>query len=245
MDTQKLMDVACPKIRDLGWAYYFVPETIAKGAEMGLDVVGFYFLGRGGVLGDVESPVVASAFGYFNPALVDQHWTTGRALVDPRTAALAYTQCAADLGRAKLADIEDLDAYCEAAEAVNAAADPVGLALYSGARLQPRADDAPARAMQLTALLRELRGSAHLVAVRASGLDAKTANFVKRPGDASMFGWTEDDAPEVDDDARARHAAAEAMTDDLVRPAYAALDDAGAAALLAGLDGIEAALVGP
>jgi hypothetical protein len=98
--------------------------------------------------------------------------------------------------------------------------------------------------MQLTALLRELRGSAHLLAVRASGLDAKTANFVKRPGDAAMFGWDADDAPVIDDEARARHAAAEALTDDLVRPAYAVLDDAGAQALLTGLAGIEAALVG-
>ena len=34
-------------------------------------------------------------------------------------AALAYTDCAAALGRSKLADVAGLEAYCEAAEAVN------------------------------------------------------------------------------------------------------------------------------
>ncbi|MCU1452603.1 MAG: hypothetical protein JWN46_749 [Acidimicrobiales bacterium] len=236
------MDAACPKIRDVGWTHYFVPETIARGAELGVDVVTFYLLGRGGVLGDVEGPVVTSAFGYFSPSLLEPMWEAGRAVLDPRKAALAYTECAAALGRQKLADIPGLDAYCAAAEAVNAAADPIALSLYSGARLQPRADDAPARAMQLTALLRELRGSAHLLAVRASGLDAKTANFVKRPQDGAMFGWSEDDTPVIDDDARARHAAAESLTDDLVRPAYSVLDDDGRTALVAGIDAIEAAL---
>ena len=35
----------------------------------------------GGVLGDVEPVVVASAFGYFNPEVVDALWNAGRAMV--------------------------------------------------------------------------------------------------------------------------------------------------------------------
>jgi len=61
MTPDELVAAACPKIRDLGFAYYFVPETLAKGDALGLDLFHFYVLGRGGVLGDVESGVVASA----------------------------------------------------------------------------------------------------------------------------------------------------------------------------------------
>ncbi len=68
-----------------------------------------------------------------------------------------------------------------AADAVNEAADPVGLALYSGFRGELLVDDVPGRAMQIISVLREFRGSAHLIALRASGVDARTAHFIKRP----------------------------------------------------------------
>lgn len=242
MTVDELIATACPKVRDLGWAFYFVPETAAKGQELGLDLFQFYFLGRGGVLGDVDPAVVTSAFGYFNPALVEQLWNAGRQQADPRKAALAFTDAAADFGRARFADVDGLDAFCTAADTVVGAADPAGLTVFAGAIGQPRADDAPARAMQLLALLRELRGSAHLAAVRSTGLDARTAHFIKRPADAAMFGWSADDAPEITDEDRARHERAEAVTDGMVRPAYGALDAPGRAALAAGVDAIEAAL---
>ena len=78
MNPEELVAVACPKISDMGWAFYFVPDTVARGEELGLDVVSFYVLGRGGVLGDVESTVIASAFGYFNPTLVAAMWDAAR-----------------------------------------------------------------------------------------------------------------------------------------------------------------------
>ena len=45
----------------------------------------------------------------------------------------------------------------------------------------------------------------------------------------------------ISDEQRAAGARAEVLTDDLVRPAYAVLDDAGATALLRGLDNMAAA----
>jgi hypothetical protein len=129
-----------------------------------------------------------------------------------------------------------------AADAVNEAADPVGLALYSGFRGELLVDDVPGRAMQIISVLREFRGSAHLIALRASGVDARTAHFIKRPNDGAMFGWPADFMPEISDDQRAAWDAAEALTDQLVRPAYAVLDDDGAAALLRGLDDMTVAL---
>ena len=59
------------------------------------------------------------------------------------------------------------------------------------------------RAMQKAAVLRELRGSVHLVAVFASGLSDAQAHAIKRPGDVAVFGWEE--APAGSDRRRRPH----------------------------------------
>ncbi|MEL7158325.1 MAG: hypothetical protein AAFN30_17235, partial [Actinomycetota bacterium] len=161
MTPEELVAAACPKIGTLGAAFYFDAATVTKGKELGLDGFRFYILGRGGVLGDVEAPVVHSAFGYFASGLIDKIWNDAKSKMPPRDAGRAYLEAAQDFGRAHFADIEGLDAFCQAAGAVNDATDAAALALYAGLAAEPLADDTPARAMQLTALLREYRGSAH------------------------------------------------------------------------------------
>jgi hypothetical protein len=242
MTPEELVADAGPKIRDLGWAFYFAPETLAKGKELGLDGLRFYVIGRGGVLGDVESGVIQSAFGYFEPTLVEKMWNSAKEKVAPRIAGRAFMECGAAFGRAHFGDVAGLDRFCAAAGAVNDAADPVGLALYSGIRSEPLAADLPARAMQLLAVLREFRGSAHLIAIRAAGLDAKTAHFMRRPSDIGMFGWNDTDAPSITEIEVARLSVADELTDRLVLPAFAVLDAASRDALVAGLDHIAAAL---
>jgi len=242
MTTDELIAHACPIIRDIGWAHFFAPEAETAAAHLGIDLFTLYALGRGGVLGDVEPVVVSSAFGYFNPEVVAALWNTGRETVAPREAARIYLDCAADVGRRTLGHIEGLDEMVAAADAVTEAADPVGLTLYSGFRGELLVDDTPGRALQIITVLREFRGSAHLLALRACGVDARTAHFIKRPGDGPMFGWPADFMPAISDEQRAAAARAEVLTDDLVRPAYAVLDDAGAAALVRGLDDMAVAL---
>jgi hypothetical protein len=243
VNTDELMAVACPKIRDLGWAHYFAPETMERATELGLDGFRFYFLGRGGVLGDADGAVVASAFGFFEPTLLTSMWDSAREVLAPREAGREYFACAAAYGGAHLSEIPGLDGFCAALEAVDAAADPVGLALYAGASAEPRADDLPARAMQLVSVLRELRGSAHLVALRAVGLPDRVAHAINRPNDQEMFGWSAGQVPEVTDGDRELLVEAEAITDRIVAPAYDVLDAAGQASLLDGLAAMEAALV--
>ena len=242
MTPEELVADVCPTIGSMGAAFYRAPVTAAKAEELGLARRHFYFLGRGGVLGNVEPAVVASAFGYFNPSLIDEMWRVGSAVVEPRVAGRAFMECCAGFGRERFAGVEGLDAFCEAAGAVAGAADPAGLALFAGVASEPLAGDAPARAMQLVATLRELRGSAHLVAVRAAGLDPKTAHFMRRPNDGPLFGWPEEERPEIGDEEVAKLAEADAITDRLVRPAYAVLDDDGQQALRSGLDRMQAAL---
>ena len=223
VNTDELIAAAAPRLAALGGAFYFDPKTVAAGKEHGLDGFRFYFLGRGGVMGDVEPAVVVSAFGYFNPALVQRIWTTGRERMAPPAAATAYLECCRQFGRERLGVIAGLDVFCAAAEAIIDAVDPAGLTLFAGISAAPLPDDLAGRTMQLIAVLRELRGSAHLVAVRAAGLTAEIAHYLRRPDDYTSFGWGET-PPDVTDDDRARLAAAESMTDDLVRPAFSVVD---------------------
>jgi hypothetical protein len=213
---------------------------MARGAELGLDGFRFYFLGRGGALGDVDAAVVRSAFGYFNASLVAKMWNSGRERCDPRLAARAHLECNAALGRSALADIDGLDAYGDAAEAVVSGVDESALTLFAAIRTEPVPTDTAGRAMHYAVLLRELRGSAHLAAVRVCGLESAVAHAVARPGDVELFGYTE--PIEVTDEDRQRLESAESLTEQMLVPAFSVLDDAGAAALVAGTEAMFAAL---
>ena len=63
MDPRETIAAIAPKTADIGSAFYFHPDTVATAKSLGLDGFRMYFLGRGGVLGDVEPAVVSSAFG--------------------------------------------------------------------------------------------------------------------------------------------------------------------------------------
>lgn len=240
MEPRDVISAIAGPTGDIGAAAYFHPDTLARAKELGLDGFRFYFLGRGGVLGDVEPEVVVSAFGYFEPALVAKMWNSGKERIAPRAAAREFLACNADLGRAKFAGIDGLDAYNAAAAAVVAATEVSGLALFAGYAAEPVPDDAPAAAIHHAVLLREMRGSAHLLAVRAVGLSAAVAHAVKRPDDVATFGYAE--APEVDDGARAALARAEELTDELLVPSFSVLDDGAARALVAGTEAMHAAI---
>jgi len=227
-------------IGELGGAWYFAPSTLATGKEHNLDGFRFYFLGRGGVLGDVESEVVTSAFGYFNPGLVDKLWSTAKQRMAPRDAARLYLSCCHQFARERFATVDGLDAYCAAAEKVNDAIHPAGLAVYAGIDAEPVPDDAPARALHLTAVLREARGSAHLIAIVVSGLRPRIAHAIKRPTEGPGFGW--DDTPEPTADEVARWEQAEDLTIRQLESPFGALDETERAALLTGLRGMKAAL---
>ena len=242
MQTRDLVQTVCPPIAALGSKYYFDPATLARGKEAGLDGFRLYMLGRGGVLGDVEAAVVHSAFGYFNPGLVAKIWNSARETMAPRDAGRLYMECASDFGSAHLGGVDGLDAFNAAADKVIEAGlvDSSAQALFAGIASEPRSDDPAARAYQNVAVLRELRGSLHLVAVVASGLSTEMAHRVRRPGELALFGWSED--TEVTDEDRVKWEAAEALTDELITPIYGILDGAEAQALADGVAAIEAAL---
>ena len=225
---------------DIGSSFYFRPETVSTAKQNGLDGFRFYFLGRGGVLGDVCADVVLSAFGYFEPGLLAKMWDSATAVMPPRECARLFISCCHELGRATLGDVDGLDAYCDAAARVNDAVDASALALYAGVAAEPVPDDVPARAMHLSMVLREARGSTHLLAIVASGLSTRIAHQIRRPDDLSLFGWRE--SIEVTEADREKWAAAEALTDALMAPSFAVLEQDSERALVSGADAIHAAL---
>lgn len=240
--TSDSIAAASGRIHDLGSLFYFVPETLELGKEHGLDGFRWYFLGRGGVLGDVEPPVVGSAFGYWHPGLVEKIWKTAqeRADVSPREAARIYLACAADYGRRTWSNVAGLEPCVRALEKVLAAADPAGLHLFSGYIGEPLVDDLAGRASQLISVLREHMGSAHLVAVLAVGLEPRVAHGVRRPEMYGYFGWR-DDAPAATPETQALLVEADLLTQRLIAPAYQVLDDSELDAVVTTLVAMEAA----
>jgi hypothetical protein len=147
MQPRDVMLAIAKKTGDIGASFYFDPETVARGKELGLDGFRFYFLGRGGVLGDVDSAVIRSAFGYFHPKVIARMWDTARTRMEPHYAAQAFIECCHQFGRRKFAGLEGLDAYVDAAGTVIAAVDGGAMALFAGVRAEPVPDDAPAAAI--------------------------------------------------------------------------------------------------
>lgn len=243
MTPQEISRTIAEPTGAVGAAYYFHPDTLARGKELGLDGFRFYVLGRGGVLGDVEAGVVHSAFGYFNPAMIAKLWDSGKEVMAPRDAAREYLACAHDFARATLADVPGLDAYVDAAATVVAAVDDSAMALFAGLRAEPVPADVAAAAYHHAVLLRELRGGAHLVAVTAVGLPSVVAHSIKRPDAVAMFGW-ETGAPEPTDADRAALAEAEDITDRILARAVATLSPAQAQALVDGTRAMHAAITG-
>lgn len=241
MDPRETIRAIAVPTGDIGASFYFVPETLARGKELGLDGFRFYVLGRGGVLGDVEPSVVRSAFGYFHPTLLERMWTSGKAVMAPRDAAREYIACAHEHGRRRFAEVPGLDAYVDAASTVIAHVEGVSMPLFAGVRAEPVPSDPAAAATHQVMVLRELRGSAHLLALTAVGLPSHVAHAIKRPNDLGLFGW-QDEPPTPTDADREAWARAEAMTDDILAPAFAALTDDQAEALIAGITAMRSAL---
>lgn len=233
MTPEELVSETAGPINRLGAIYYFHPSTLAHGKELGLDGMRFYLLGRAGVLGNVESPVVTSAFGYFAPAVVDKLWSTAKETLAPREAARAALECNAKIGRESLADVDGLAAFCAAAEQVVADTNPAALSLYAGVAAEPMPEDLPARALHLAVLHRELRGSVHLAAIIAAGIHPGVAHAIRRPGDVETFGWPADIA--ISDDDRAKLNAVDEVTNERSADHYRSLSDDQRADFVAGV----------
>ncbi|MEV5650870.1 hypothetical protein AB0L57_21680 [Nocardia sp. NPDC052254] len=227
------------EIQTIGGAFMFSRETKAFGARTGVaGFIGPYTRGRGGVLGDVDADVVTAAFGFFEPATVRAAWES--VSMPAAEAAAGYLAACQDFGRRTLAGFDSAERLAELLRVVVAGADVAGVGLFAGWRALPAATDAPGQVLQLIHCLRELRGGVHLMAVRAVGLSPFEAVLIggsplaDGPTQARRFGWGQRvDSTEVTAAMRQRWEAAESLTDELIAPAFAELDEAAAKELVA------------
>lgn len=226
MTTPELMsfvEQTYPLINKVGGAYYFTPETLAYGKSIGLNGLQFYFGGRGGVLGDVEEPVVTSAFAYFAPSMVKKFWDGAKQVLPPRQIAREHFTCAHEFGRNLIGPIEGLVDFNELCAKVRFTIDPAGLALYAGLAAEPMPADPQAAAYQNIMVLREFRGSAHIIAILGSGLDIHVADAISSPENIKVHGYPEDALPIPTDEEREIMKRADALTNELTAKAYAIL----------------------
>ncbi|MGA0879292.1 MAG: SCO6745 family protein [Ilumatobacteraceae bacterium] len=221
-----------------GGAFMLHPDTLQPGKDAGYPGgFSYYVVGRGGVLGDVDAAVVVSAFGFFAPQLVRSLWEIGVPVEGARAGADRYALGCASWGRARLGDFHGAQRLVELLEKVIDSADATGLTLFVGWRAQARVDDAAGRCYQLVHVLREMRGSAHIVAIVAHGLSPLAAILANPgsagPDQAKRFGWEE---PFPDGGSlKATFDSAERMTDEIVARQLQVLSEDEQDELVAGL----------
>ena len=213
-------------IGDLGQGFMFDPLTRDAARDIGLRGRELYHLGRGGALGDVSPEIVVSAFAFFPPEVVAEHWNAGRARVAPMEAARFYAQCCNNWGRRNLDGKPGIERALELLEPVVDRAQGAGLPLFVGWRALPRPDDVPGRLAQVINVMREHRGAVHVAAVAAVGLGPLEAVVAGPYGVASakFFDWPEP-YPHPTPHA-SKWEAAEDLTSAAAAPPYEILDSA-------------------
>jgi hypothetical protein len=230
-------------IHDIGTAIYLSPDVFGWAAEWGWsNAFAFYFAGRGGMLGDVGSDVVCSAFGWFAPGAVKAMYEEGVAVAGAAVVAQRMSEATAKWGQKYLAEVDGLEEIVALTEDTVDGLEGSALPLFVGWRAAPRAADAAGRAAQLMQILREWRGGVHLVATTAAGLSPLKAILTNEGEDqAKFFGWSEP-FPSYETE-RHKHQEAEDLTDQLCAASLSqALSPEKYAAFEAGVTALRAAL---
>ncbi len=227
MNTDDLSAVTADPIQVLGMSFYFDPLTKELGREHGLNVVEFYGLGRGGVLGDVDTSEVFDAFTFFDPSSIDYFWTKAKTKADPVSIAAAHVQAAYAFADRTFGAVSPTVLAAFAAAARKAAdAEPHGVCPLLDGYLKFPAPSDPVHAAYLgTILLRELRGGVHIHAVNEVELDPVAACLLQDQGVFAMHGYKEENAPVITDELTEKKRQAEELTNIGVARCFDVLND--------------------
>jgi hypothetical protein len=211
------------------------PETFAESVAAGYqNPLAAYVAGRGGVLGEANGVAVSSAFVVFEPNAIGALWEEGIAVRGAAGAAELYWEQTANFARRHLVGAEGLDRIAALGEKIIAATPGLGLPLYAGWRTMPLADDAPARALQVMFVLRELRAAVHFNALTISGVCPVEAHMLNKGREyTKMFAWPEPFADGADK--KGRYVEVEEATNRRMAEIFAAALDGAEAAELARL----------
>jgi hypothetical protein len=217
----------------LGGAWMTGPAEEAATEAAGLEGWQLYFLGRHGVLGDVDADVVLAAAYVFPADHLRREWEAARQKMTAAEGLERYLALCHTWGEEHLADFPDAGRLADLGQAVIDASDLVALPLFAGWRALPLPTSAGARCAHVCQVLREHRGACHGVALAAMQMDPLMAILTNLGGEANAidYGWQPPfPTPTAVD--RALRERVEKLTDDLVAPAYETLDSSDAASLL-------------
>lgn len=231
-------------IGDLGGAWMSSELEEAANSAAGLDDWQLYFLGRHGVLGDVDPEVVRSAAYVFPKERVADQWDAARAVMTPHEATQRYVAVCHEWSRERLAGFAGADRLSELGLRVVEGVDIVAMPLLAGWRaveLPTGADASAERCGHVCHLLREHRGACHGVALAALNLPPLIAILTNVGGEANAvdYGWRPPFPTPTDADRELRDRV-EVLTDDIAAVAYEALSAAEQAELLSLLNAAHA-----
>jgi hypothetical protein len=194
---------AASPIETAGAAWMLHPEQFEASLSSGYDhPFSGHFAGRGGMLGEAPTEVVASVLYHFPIEVTTQFWEAGKPVHGGTGGADLYHQQAADWAGRHLAGVDGLDRFAELGEKIIAEAPRGGMPIFAGWAAKPRASDPAGHAFQVLLVLRELRGGIHMAALANSGISPKEAHLLNSPGNcpgrpgpgtdyAGLFGWSE------------------------------------------------------
>ncbi|HLI75285.1 MAG TPA: hypothetical protein VKU86_15535 [Acidimicrobiales bacterium] len=197
--------------------------TYKRAAESGFEGIDFYFAGRAGPLGDVDSAVVAAALVFFNPDAVKEAWERSAKVMARRDAVALFTECLTAWATRRLPEVVDHTHLAELLGRVNSHASVAAVPLFAAWRAMPEPGEPRALALHRLNVLRELRGGLHGAAVVAAGIEPRDAVVLRTPFMTGVFGWPEPH-PDVSS-CQASWEQAEAATERAVARAYAVLDE--------------------
>ena len=223
MTPEEVAAATATPVGALGRSYFFADVVRDTMAESGFTGLPGYVGARGGVLGDVDSDVVVSAFALFNPAVVEMGWNQTKEQGSPSDAAAAFAVGLERWAADTFAHLDGLDDFAAATRAVFDAAVPMSQALYAGWRAMPVPDDPAAATALALQILRELRFGFHVHALSAVGMSPVDAVVAQSgPQQAQLFGWSE---PFPDPESlKSLHRQAEEITSARMNEVYEAID---------------------
>ncbi len=210
-------------VADIAAKFMLDMDTYGRGAELGYPGASFYFVGRGGALGDVTADIVSAAFVFFNPEAVRQAWADAASGPPPSQAALEFAACGHAWAEKHMPDDIDLARLAELCGKIVQGANPACAPVFAAWRDLPEPSSTKALALHRLNALRELRGALHGAAVLSVGLDPAVAVAVKSSFMLAIFGWME--APDVTPEATEAWERAEDTTNLMMAPHFALLDE--------------------
>jgi hypothetical protein len=221
-EARRVVVAAKTLIFDLGGAWMTGESEEVATEAAGLEDWQLYFLGRHGVLGDVDADVITAAAYVFPPDRVRSQWEAARRTLTPEEAVRRYAEVCHEWGRSELKAFDGAERLTDLAGRVVDAVAVAGLPLFAGWRALSLPADPLAKCAHMMQLLREHRGACHGLAMVALGLHPLVAILLDKAENAEEYGW-ERPYPTTTDHDRQVRAQVEEVTDDLVTPPYASL----------------------